>query len=67
MLIYFLHVVLLMSRIEAVRGLLKTFWTITMEDWDEMDRKMMRKAAGAIGFIIIAAFWYFLFRNVGPF
>ncbi len=56
-----------MSKLQTAKGVLKTFWFMTREDWDEMDRKMLRIAAGAIGFIIMAAFWYFLFRNVGPF
>jgi hypothetical protein len=56
-----------MSRIETVKGVLKTFLTITMEDWDEMDHKLLRIAAGAIGFAVMAFFWYFVFRNVGPF
>ena len=56
-----------MSKLQAIRGVLKTFWTITIEDWDDMDHKLLRIVAGAIGFVIMAAFWYFIFRNVGPF
>ncbi len=56
-----------MSRIETIKGILKMFWAITIEDWDEMDHKLLRIVAGAIGFVIMAAFWYLIFRNVGPF
>ncbi len=56
-----------MSKLETIKGIFKTFLTITMEDWDEMDHKLLRIVAGAIGFVIMAAFWYFVFRNVGPF
>lgn len=56
-----------MSRIEMIKGILKTFWTLTKEDWDETDHKLIRIAAGAIGFIVMALFWYLLFRNISPF
>jgi len=56
-----------MSKLQTVKGILKTFWTMTIEDWDEMDHKLLRIAAGAVGFIIMGLFWFFVLRNISPF
>ncbi len=56
-----------MSKIEIIKGIMKTFWILTKEDWDELDHKLLRIATGAIGFVIMALLWYYLFRNVSPF
>ncbi len=56
-----------MSKVETAKGILKTFWMLTKEDWDELDHKLLRIAAGAIGFAVMALFWYFFFSKIGPF
>ena len=56
-----------MSKIQTIKGILKTFWIMTIEDWDEMDHKLLRIAAGVVGFIIMGLFWFFVLRNISPF
>ena len=56
-----------MARVETAKGILKTFWAMTLEDWDEMDHKLVRIAAGVIGFTIMGLVLYFFFRNISPF
>lgn len=56
-----------MSKAETVKGVLKTFWSMTKEDFVEMDHKVVRIASGLIGFAIAAAFWFFFFRHIVPF
>ncbi len=51
-----------MSKLQSVIGVLKTLVYLTREEWNEMDHKLLRIAAGAIGFLITAAFWYVFFR-----
>lgn len=56
-----------MSRFDDIIGIFKMLVRLTRDEWDEMDHKFMRLAAGAIGFLLTAAFWYVFFRNSGPF
>ena len=56
-----------MSKIQTIKGILKMFWIVTKEDWDDLDHKLLRIAAGAIGFVVMALVWYFIFRKFTPF
>ena len=56
-----------MSRTEDLKGILKVFWSLLKEDFDEMDHKLLRIAAGIIGFVISAIFWFYVFRRFSPF
>ena len=56
-----------MSKIDTIKGIMGTFWKLTKEDWFAMDHKLVRIAAGIIGFAIAGLFWYFVLRNFMPF
>ena len=56
-----------MSKIESIKGVLKTFFWLTKEEFDSMDHKMARIAFGVIGFAVAAAFWYFVFSRFALF
>jgi len=56
-----------MSKINAVKGVLKTFWDMALEDWHMMDRKLFRIILAAVSFIIVALFWLYFFSNIRPF
>lgn len=56
-----------MSKLAAIRGVLKTFWDMMLEDWRMTDRKLFRIIAAAISFLIAAIFWLYFFSNIRPF
>ena len=56
-----------MSKLQTLRGVMKTFLWLVGEEWEAMDHKLIRIFAGIFGFAIMALFWYFFFRNFLPF
>jgi len=56
-----------MSKTETAKGILRTFWVMTTDEFNEMDHKLVRIISGAIGFAIAAAAWFFFFRHMLPF
>ena len=56
-----------MSKMEAVKGVLKVFAGSAKEDWNRMDKKFYRILFGVIGFVVMGLFWYFFLRNISPF
>jgi len=56
-----------MSRLQEVKGIMRTFLWLVSEEWSVMDHKLIRIVAGVIGFTIMALFWYFFIRNFLPF
>ncbi len=50
-----------------IKGVLKIFFNISKEEWNEMDRKLLRIGIGLISFIIAALFWFYVFRAFSPF
>ena len=56
-----------MSKIQTLKGVMKTFFWLVGEEWGAMDHKLIRLLAGAVGFTVMALFWYFFFRNILPF
>lgn len=56
-----------MSLFGTIRGILKTFWSMSVEDFDAMDRKLLRITVGAVGFAAAALFWFFFLKNIIPF
>jgi hypothetical protein len=56
-----------MSKMQDIKGILKTFFWLVDEEWQSLDHKLIRIIAGAVGFTIMALFWYFFFRNFLPF
>ncbi len=56
-----------MPKIQAIKGVMKTFLWLVNEEWGAMDHKLIRIVAGAVGFTLMALFWYFFIRNFLPF
>jgi hypothetical protein len=56
-----------MSKMQALKGVMKTFLWLLGEEWNSMDHKLIRVVGGAIGFVMMALFWYFFLRNFLPF
>jgi hypothetical protein len=56
-----------MSKIQAIKGVLKTFVSLSKEDFQEMDHKLLRIGIGVVGFILMAIFWLLFLRNILPF
>lgn len=56
-----------MPKIEAVKGVLRTFWRMTKEDFMTMDHKLVRIAVGIITFLVMAFVWFYVFRSISPF
>jgi hypothetical protein len=55
------------SKLNSFIGFLKTFWQMAKDDWQELDHKLPRIAAGAISFIVVALFWLYFFNGSSPF
>ena len=55
-----------MSRLNALKGLMRTFFWLTKEEWRGTDHKFYRLAFGAIGFVVMALFWFYFIRNFLP-
>ncbi len=58
---------MLMSKMEDVKGVLKTFYELSKEEFDMMDRKLLRIGVGIISFLVAAVFWYFIFNGFSGF
>ncbi len=56
-----------MSMAETAKGVLKTFFAMSKEEFDVMDHKLFRIGAGIIGFVAVTTFWFFLYRTMGVF
>ncbi len=55
-----------MGKLAAIKGIFRTFLSLTKEDWSETDHKLIRVASAVIGFAIVAAFWFYFFRKIAP-
>ena len=58
---------MIMSKLHDVKGVMRTLFWLIGEEWKSMDHKLIRIIAGAVGFTIMALFWYFFLRNFLPF
>jgi hypothetical protein len=56
-----------MSKVETFKGVMKTFFQMTKEDFNEMDHKLIRIAVGVVGFVAMTLFWFYFLRNIAPF
>ena len=52
-----------MSAWKTVKGVFRTFGWLAKEEWKETDNKFVKIAVGIVSFVIIAGFWYFIFRG----
>lgn len=46
---------------------MKTLLWLVGEEWRFLDHKMIKIIAGAMTFLMMGLFWYFVLRNVLPF
>jgi hypothetical protein len=53
-----------MSKLETMKGILGTFWSMVKEDWADLDHKFLRIVVGAISFALVAVFWFYFFRHI---
>lgn len=56
-----------MSRIRAVKGVLKILWQNAAEDFEQMDHKLLRIGIGAAAFIFWGLFWLYFLQSTSPF
>ena len=57
---------IIMGKLRSIKGVLKMFWGMAKEDFNQMDHKLIRITVGAVGFIIAALFWMFFLRKIIP-
>ena len=55
-----------MSKVQAIKGVMKTLFWMTREDWHELDHKFYRIVFGVIGFAVMALFWFYFIRSIFP-
>ena len=55
-----------MSKLSSIKGVMKTFFWLSREDWNGMDHKIPRLVFGGIAFIVMALFWLYFLRGVLP-
>lgn len=56
-----------MGKTQTAKGIIKTFYWMTKEDWQQMDKKFYRLVFGVMGFAAMALFWFYFLRNIVPF
>ncbi len=56
-----------MGKLQTTKGVMKTFFWMSREDWQQMDKKFYRLLFGIAGFAAMALFWLFFLRNLSPF
>ncbi len=56
-----------MSKMETIKGIFRTFWRMSLEDFVEMDHKLVRITVSIITFIVVAFVWFYVFRSISPF
>ena len=52
---------------DDIKGTLRVFWQMTNEEFEEMDHKLFRIAAGLAGFLAAGALYFFFLRKFLPF
>lgn len=55
-----------MSKMHTIKGVFKMFWSMSKEDFREMDHKLLRLGVGVVGLVLIALFWLFFLSNIVP-
>ena len=56
-----------MQILNAIKGILKLFIKMSIEEFYYMDKKLIKISSGLISFIIAGALWFFVFRHINPF
>ena len=55
-----------MSKFQTAKGILKTLWQMSKEEFAAMDHKLLRIGAGILSFIVSALLWFYVFRSMNP-
>ena len=55
------------TKLQSLAGFLKTFFSMSREEFGQMDHKLTRIGAGVATFAVMALFWLFFLRNIVPF
>jgi len=55
-----------MGKLETLKGTLKTMFDMTLQDFHEMDHKLIRIVGSIAMFIILAWFWFNFLRGITP-
>lgn len=55
-----------MGILSDIKGILRMLLQLSKEEWDEMDRKLLRVSVAVASFIIAALFWFYVFRAFSP-
>ena len=64
----FLYIqVFIMSKLNSMKEVLKLTWESMMEDFQQMDHKLIRIGVGVAVFLVWAYFWFFFFQSSSPF
>jgi hypothetical protein len=55
------------SRIDSLKGLFKTFFWLSREEWTDLDHKLVRIIFGVGGFVAMSLFVLYFLRSIVPF
>ncbi|GEM_PF-1693401 len=55
------------SRIDSLKGVFRTFFWLSKEEWSDLDHKMVRIIFGVGGMVAMALFWLYFLRSITPF
>ncbi|MBI4170762.1 MAG: hypothetical protein HY514_03640 [Candidatus Aenigmarchaeota archaeon] len=55
------------SRIDSLKGIVRTFFWLSKEEWTELDHKLIRIVFGIAGLVAMALFWLYFLRSITPF
>ena len=50
-----------------IKGIIRMFFSLSKEEWDDMDRKLLRIGVAVTSFVVAALFWFYIFRTFSPF
>ncbi|MBI3190260.1 hypothetical protein HYZ41_01000 [archaeon] len=58
-----------MPKIQTALGVMKTLFSISKEEWNDLDHKLIKVTFGVISFVVMALFWFYFIRHIipGPF
>jgi hypothetical protein len=54
---------------QSMAGVMKTFFSLSKEEWDNLDHKLIKITMGVVSFVAMALFWFYFIRHIipGPF
>ncbi|MBI2579305.1 MAG: hypothetical protein HYW27_00200 [Candidatus Aenigmarchaeota archaeon] len=55
------------SKLRHLAGFVKAFFSLSRDDFREMDHKLVRIGVSVTTFVVMALFWLFFLKNIVPF